>query len=44
MHTFVLCAAAVAGQDGVNISGGGLEEVAALSAKDEGSDSRHFGG
>ena len=42
MHTFVLCAAAIAGQDGVDISGRSLQEVTALGAEDEGSDSRHF--
>ena len=42
VHTFVLCAAAIAGQDGVDISGRSLQEVTALGAEDEGSDSRHF--
>lgn len=42
VHTFVLCTAAIAGQDGVDISSRSLQEVTALGAEDEGSDSRHF--
>lgn len=42
VHTFVLCAAAIAGQNGVDIAGRSLQEVAALGAEDEGSDSRHI--
>ena len=42
VHTFVLCTAAIAGQNSVDIAGRSLQEVAALGTEDEGSDSGHI--
>lgn len=42
VHTFVLCAAAIAGQNGVDIAGRSLQEIAALGTEDERSNSRHI--